>query len=202
MLKRSFDVVLSVALLITLSPFLLAIAAAMYYSDPGPIFYRGVRAGRFGRTFRIFKFRTMVVNAESVGGPSTSDDDPRITPFGAFLRRRKLDELPQLINVASGAMSFVGPRPEVLSEVKLYTDEERELLSVRPGITDFASLRFHNEGEILKGSADPHEAYRRLIRPEKIRLGLQYARHPSFATDLRIMLATARMMIRPRATER
>jgi lipopolysaccharide/colanic/teichoic acid biosynthesis glycosyltransferase len=134
----------------------------------------------------------MVVNADRIGGPSSSADDPRITRIGAFLRRYKLDELPQLINVLKGEMSFVGPRPEVIQEVLLYTDEEKRLLDMRPGITDWASIRFRNEGEILRGSADPHQAYREKIRPEKIRLGLEYVRNHSFLTDCRIILGTLR----------
>lgn len=199
MIKRLFDLLVSGALVLVLWPVMLIIAAAIYRADPGPIFYRGVRAGRFGRPFQMLKFRTMVVGADKIGGPSTSDDDPRVTPVGSWLRRYKLDELPQLFNVLGGTMSIVGPRPEVLSEVALYTSEEQRLLAVRPGITDYASLTFHNEGEILKGSVDPHEAYLRLIRPEKMRLALQYARNPTLTADLRIIAATAGTLLRSRA---
>jgi transketolase len=132
----------------------------------------------------------MVVDAEKLGGPSTSDDDPRVTKVGKPLRRYKLDELLQLLNVVKGEMSLVGPRPEVPLEADFYTPQERELLSVRPGITDWASIRFRNEGEILKGSSDPHQAYREKIRPEKIRLGLEYVKRHSLWVDLRIILAT------------
>ncbi len=138
----------------------------------------------------MLKFRTMVVNADKIGGPSTSADDPRVTRIGAFLRRYKLDELPQLINVVKGEMSFVGPRPEVLDEVNKYTSEERKLLSVRPGITDWASIKFRNEGEILRGSPDPHATYLEKIRPEKVRLGLEYVDKSSLMTDIRIILGT------------
>jgi lipopolysaccharide/colanic/teichoic acid biosynthesis glycosyltransferase len=202
MFKRSFDIAVAAVLLLLSSPLLVGVAVAIALSDRGPVFYRGLRIGRSGRPFRIYKFRTMVLNAESLGGPSTSDDDSRITRVGKFLRKYKLDEFPQLINVIDGSMSLVGPRPEVESEVALYSNEERQLLTLRPGITDYASLRFHNEGEILKGSTDPHEAYRILIRPEKIRLGLQYARHRSFMIDLRILAATLRTLIRSRALDR
>ncbi|MCA1563426.1 MAG: sugar transferase, partial [Acidobacteria bacterium] len=133
------------------------------------------------------KFRTMVADAEWVGGSSTPEDDPRITRVGALLRRYKLDELPQLVNVLRGEMSLVGPRPQVLEEVARYTPEERRLLEVQPGITDYASIRFRDEGAILKGQGDPHEAYVRLIRPEKMRLGLEYVRTHSFRTDLIII---------------
>jgi lipopolysaccharide/colanic/teichoic acid biosynthesis glycosyltransferase len=147
----------------------------------------------------MVKFRTMVANADRLGGSSTSDDDPRITGIGKKLRRLKLDELPQLINVLKGEMSLVGPRPEVPQEVARYTEEERELLSVRPGITDWASVRFRGEGAILKGSANPHETYLRLIRPEKMRLGLEYVRDRSLETDMRILAATLKALVSPRS---
>ncbi len=195
MLKRTFDLCVALFALILLSPLLLAIAAAIRFDDAGPVFYRGMRVGRSGAPFRIFKFRTMVVSAESLGGPSIADDDPRITRTGAWLRRSKLDELPQLLNVIRGEMSLVGPRPEVPQEVALYTEEERMLLSVRPGVTDWASLRFHDEGAMLRGAPDPHERYRRAIRPEKVRLGLEYVRTGSLGTDLRILVATLRVVM-------
>ncbi|MGC1935975.1 MAG: sugar transferase, partial [Candidatus Acidiferrales bacterium] len=122
-------------------------------------------------------------------------DDPRVTSVGRILRKYKLDELPQLFNVLKGEMSVVGPRPEVISEVKLYTRVERELLMVRPGMTDWASVRFRNEGEILKGSPEPHQTYREKIRPEKMRLGLQYARNHSFLIDMQVLAATAKALL-------
>lgn len=178
-----------------LLPLFVAVAIVLRWESSGPTFYRGLRAGRYGKAFRIFKFRTMVVNADKIGGPSSSADDPRITRVGNFLRRYKLDELPQLMNVLKGEMSLVGPRPEVVQEVLLYTQEEKRLLEVRPGITDCASIRFRNEGEILRGSADPHQAYREKIRPEKIRLGLEYVRSHSFLTDCRIILSTLKALV-------
>jgi lipopolysaccharide/colanic/teichoic acid biosynthesis glycosyltransferase len=156
----------------------------------GPVLYGGRRAGRGGREFKMYKFRSMVTNADRIGGADTADDDPRLTKTGKFLRRYKLDELPQLINVLKGDMSLVGPRPEVPSKVAAYTPEEREILNVRPGITDWSSLRFHNEGEILAGHADPEQAYNELIRPEKMRLGLEYARKATFRDDLAILART------------
>jgi lipopolysaccharide/colanic/teichoic acid biosynthesis glycosyltransferase len=195
MVKRLFDVVASLVGLILLAPALALVALLIKLDDPGPLFYRGLRAGLHGKPFRIFKFRTMVVNADKIGGPSSSADDPRITRVGQSLRRYKLDELPQLLNVLIGEMSFVGPRPEVIEEVLLYTDEEKHLLDVRPGITDWASIRFRNEGEILRGSSDPHEAYRVKIRPEKIRLGLAYVESRSFFTDCRILLRTLKAIV-------
>jgi len=195
MLKRAFDLTFAAVALVVLAPLLLAIAATIRLDDGGPVFYRGTRIGRGEAPFRIFKFRTMVVNADRIGGPSTSDDDPRITRPGARLRRWKLDELPQLLNVIRGEMSLVGPRPEVAQEVALYDTEERALLSVRPGITDWASIRFRNEGALLRGAADPHETYRRVIRPEKMRLALKYVRTASFGADLRILMATVRAVV-------
>ena len=182
--------------LVVTSPAILAIWARIKLDRDGPAIYSGRRVGRGGREFRMFKFRTMVVNAERIGGSSTSDDDPRLTRTGQFLRRYKLDELPQLVNVLKGDMSFVGPRPQVPDEVAGYTPEERELLSMRPGITDWASLRFHNEGEILAGHADPDRAYLELIRPEKMKLGLDYVRKATFRDDLEILLKTALLPLR------
>ena len=194
-MKRWFDLILSLLGLIVLAPVFAAIAAAIKVESAGPMFYRGVRAGRYGKAFRIFKFRTMVEDADKIGGPSSSADDPRITRVGDLLRRYKLDELPQLLNVVKGEMSLVGPRPEVLQEVLLYTEEEKRLLEVRPGITDWASIRFRNEGEILRGSADPHAAYREKIRPEKIRLGLEYVERRSFLTDCKIIVRTLKAIL-------
>jgi lipopolysaccharide/colanic/teichoic acid biosynthesis glycosyltransferase len=172
-----------------------ALAILIKRESAGPVFYRGVRVGRWGQEFCMFKFRTMVMNADKKGGPSSAADDPRITRIGNFLRRFKLDEIPQLINVVKGEMSIVGPRPEVMQEVVLYTDEEKRLLEVRPGITDWASIRFRNEGEILRGSVDPHQTYREKIRPEKIRLGLEYVQSHSFLTDCRIIARTLKAIV-------
>ena len=194
MLKRSFDFLGAAFGLFLFSPILVGIALLIKI-DGGPVFYRGVRVGLHGRPFRIFKFRTMVANADKLGGSSTADDDPRITRVGKFLRKYKLDELPQLINVLKGDMSIVGPRPEVPSEVERYSYEHRRLLSVRPGLTDYASIRFHNEGEILKGHPDPHKAYRELIQPEKIRLGLAYVHAQSLWTDLKVIGLTIQTLL-------
>ena len=166
--------------------------------ERGPMLYQGVRVGRHGNLFRMLKFRTMVVNAEKLGGPSTSDDDSRITRAGKLIRKYKLDELPQLINVLIGEMSFVGPRPEVPMEVETYNDEEKRVLNVKPGITDYASLTFHNEGEILKGSSDPHQTYREKLRPEKLRLALKYVEKQSFWVDLKIIFDTIKTLVKTR----
>ena len=153
--------------------------------------------GRFGKLFRIYKFRTMVANAENLGGLSTADDDPRITKTGKFLRKYKLDELPQLINVLKGEMSFVGPRPEVQHYVDMFTEEEKAISSVRPGITDWASLWNPDEGAILAGSSDPEKAYMEKIRPQKIKLQMKYVREQSFWSDLKIIFLTLKaIMIR------
>jgi lipopolysaccharide/colanic/teichoic acid biosynthesis glycosyltransferase len=193
--KRLLDFAVALAGILIVWPLLMLIAFCVCLDSPGPIFYRGTRAGQFGKPFRIFKFRTMVANADKIGGPSSAADDPRITRVGNLLRHFKLDELPQFFNVLIGEMSLVGPRPEVMQEVLLYTEEEKHLLQVRPGITDWASIRFCNEGELLRGSADPHQAYREKIRPEKIRLGLEYVRKHSLLTDCKIILQTLRSLV-------
>ena len=194
-LKRAFDVVASAAGLVLTAPVLGALALWVKLDSRGPVLYRAPRVGRGGRVFHMLKLRTMVVGADR-GASSSGDDDPRITRSGRFLRQYKLDELPQLVNVFKGEMSLVGPRPQVQWAVDLYTPEERELLSVPPGITDLASLRFPNEGEILKGSADPDKTYMEKIHPEKVRLGLQYVRARSFRVDLEIIAATLTAIFR------
>jgi lipopolysaccharide/colanic/teichoic acid biosynthesis glycosyltransferase len=196
MLKRAFDFLSSLIGLILISPILVTIAVLIKREDGGPVFYRGVRVGRFGKTFKIFKFRTMVVNAEKLGGPSTADDDPRITKMGKFTRKFKLDELPQLLNVLKGEMSIVGPRPEVQMYVDMFTDEEKAILSVRPGITDWASIWNPDEGAILAGSPDPEKTYMETIRPGKIRLQLKYVRERSFLVDLKIIFKTLETVLK------
>ena len=191
MMKRIFDFLTSFLGLILVSPLLLIIAVLIKLDSPGPVFYRGERVGQHGKIFRIFKFRTMVENAEELGGPSTAGDDPRLTKIGKFLKKYQLDELPQLINVLKGEMSLVGPRPEVKMYVDMMTDEERKtILSVRPGMTDLASLWDFHEGEILKGSPDPEKTYMEKIRPTKIKLQLEYVKNRSFLLDLKIIFKT------------
>ncbi len=194
-MKRVFDILASSIGLVVLSPLLIGIAARIKFEDRGPVFYRGVRVGRFGKMFRIYKYRTMVTNAEKIGGPSTADNDPRITKIGLWIRKRKLDELPQLINVLKGEMSFVGPRPEVKQYVDIFTREEKAILNVRPGITDWASLWNSDEGAILAGSEDPEKTYMEKIRPEKIRLQLRYVRERSFFRDLYIIAQTVKAIV-------
>jgi lipopolysaccharide/colanic/teichoic acid biosynthesis glycosyltransferase len=188
--KRLLDLLVSSTALVMLLPLFLLLAAMIKKEDGGPVFYRGVRVGKEGRPFTMYKVRTMIVDAEKMGASSTPEDDPRVTDVGRFLRKYKLDELPQLINVLKGEMSLVGPRPQVPWAVELYSAEEKRLLSVQPGMTDWASIRFRNEGEILKGSPDPDRDYQEKIAPEKIRLGLEYVARPSLAADLKIIVAT------------
>jgi lipopolysaccharide/colanic/teichoic acid biosynthesis glycosyltransferase len=202
MLKRVFDIVFSLTGLAILFPLLIMIAILIRKEDKGSIFYRGFRIGRYGMPFRIYKFRTMVVNAEKLGGPSTPDDDPRITRVGKFLRKYKLDELPQLINVLKGEMTFVGPRPEVQQYVDMFNEEEKPILSVRPGITDWASLWNLDEGAVLAGGLDPEKTYMEKIRPEKIRLQLKYIRGHSFWIDMKIVLLTLKAIIIKRPPDR
>jgi len=194
-LKRLFDLLASLVGIVLFVPVFLICALLIKITTQGPVFYRGDRIGLNGRKFMILKFRTMVHNAEAIGGTSTSENDERITRVGKFLRERKLDELPQLFNILFGEMSFVGPRPQVEWAVKLYNNNERRLLSVRPGITDYASIAFRNEGEILKGSKDPDKDYLEKIAPEKIRLGLKYVDEHNLWVDIKIIFATLRAVI-------
>lgn len=196
-LKRAFDISGAAFGLLLLSPILAVAALAIKLDSRGPVLYRGIRVGINGEKFAIMKFRTMVANAELVGGSSTPEDDPRITRVGKVLRRHKLDELPQLWNVLVGEMSFVGPRPQVQWAVDRYSPEERLILTVRPGITDYASLRFANEAEILKGSTDPDRDYMEKIHPEKMRLSLEYVRSRSFAGDMSIIAQSLGAVFRP-----
>lgn len=190
LLKRTTDIVFSALALTMLSPIMLAIALAIWISDGAPILYRGVRVGRFGKPFRMLKFRTMVVNAEQVGGSATANTDPRITSIGQTLRRYKLDELPQLINVFLGQMSLVGPRPEVVEYVALLRESEQSILSVRPGITDWATLWDRDEGAVLALTSEPEQMYLEYIRPHKVKLQLEYVERQSFWTDVLLLWKT------------
>ncbi len=194
-MKRLFDFISSLFGLLILIPILGFVSFRIISEDGRPVFYRGERIGLHGKPFRIFKFRTMVVGAERLGVSSTPDDDQRITSVGKFLRRYKLDELPQLINVLIGDMSLVGPRPEVKKFTDMYTDEEKAIMGLRPGITDWASLWNPDEGALLKGSTDPDKDYLEKIRPEKIRLQLKYACEQSFWTDIKIIFLTLKTII-------
>ncbi len=193
--KRMVDIIIALAGMIAASPLLLYLSLVIKLEDGGPVFYQGERVGLYGKAFRIFKFRSMVVDAEKLGASSTPDDDARITRIGRFLRKYKFDELPQLINVLVGDMSLVGPRPEVKKFTDMYTEEEKVILNVRPGITDWASLWNPDEGALLKGSIDPDQDYTEKIRPDKIRLQLKYVLERSFWTDIKIILLTLKTII-------
>ena len=189
--KRIFDVLVSSLGLLLLSPLMLAIAVAVKLDSPGPVFFRQERVGRYGRTFRIHKFRSMVSDADRRGGPLTVGRDPRVTEVGQVLRRYKLDEIPQLIDVVRGKMSLVGPRPELPRYVDRYPIEDRAVvLSVRPGITDRASVAFLDESSLLAQAADPENAYIREILPVKLRSYRAYVEGRTFGGDLRILLET------------
>lgn len=194
-MKRAFDVLASALGLALLWLPGLVVAALIRWDSPGPVFFRQERVGRFGRPFRIHKFRTMRVNAEQAG-QLTVGADVRITRIGAFLRAHRLDELPQLIDVFLGDMSLVGPRPEVPRYVAHYPAALREVvLSVRPGITDPASLRFRNEAEQLAAAADPEREYIEVILPAKLACAADYAQHASFVTDVGVLLRTLKVLV-------
>ena len=195
-LKRTMDVVVSAAALCVLWPLYLIIALAIVIDDPGPVFYRQVRVGRGGKPFRIFKFRSMVVDADKKGLEITVGHDRRITRVGAFLRKTKLDELAQLLNVLCGQMSFVGPRPEVPRYVELYTPYQRQVLLVRPGITDYASIAYRHENDLLDAAQDPERMYIEQIMPAKIELNMKYLREISPAADIRLILKTVEAVVR------
>jgi lipopolysaccharide/colanic/teichoic acid biosynthesis glycosyltransferase len=186
--KRLFDLSLTIPAVVVLAPILLLLAAVVATDSRGPILYRGRRIGRWGRPFDVLKFRTMVPDAER-RSTTTALNDPRITRVGGFLRRYKLDELPQLVNVIKGEMSLVGPRPEVEEHTREYTEAELTILAVLPGITDYSSIRFVDLSKAL-GQENAHEVFVTRIRPEKNRLRLQYVRNRSFVEDLRILVRT------------
>jgi len=192
--KRGFDVFCTIAGLFVLSPAFLIIAGLVWLDSGRPVFYRGVRMGRHGIPFRIFKFRTMILDAASFGGLSTAKDDHRVTRIGRFLRRHKLDELPQLFNVLKGEMSIVGPRPEMPEYVSQYAGEEKLIMMVRPGITDYASIEFRSLGDLL-GNEDPDRVYEERIRPIKNALRIKYVKERTLLGDVSIILKTLYKLI-------
>jgi len=196
--KRATDVAVAAAALVVAAPVAVAIAWRIRWEDGGPVIFPGLRVGRGGERFPMFKFRTMVIGAERSGVYQTANDDPRLTSTGRFLRRWKLDELPQLVNVLRGDMSLVGPRPPVERDAARYTAEQRQLFEIRPGITDWASIRYRDLGAILEGWPDPHAAYEALVRPRKMELALAYRRCRSYGVDLRILGLTALALLRYR----
>jgi len=191
MMKRIFDVVVSFFGLILTSPVFIPVMIATWLYDFHSPFYIAPRVGKDGKLFNMVKLRSMVVDADTKGVDSTSANDPRITPVGRFIRAYKLDELSQLWNVLKGDMSLVGPRPNVKRETDIYTSVERRLLSVKPGVTDIASIVFSDENDILKDSQDPDIDYNQLIRPWKSRLGLLYVEKQTFRLDLQLIFLTA-----------
>jgi lipopolysaccharide/colanic/teichoic acid biosynthesis glycosyltransferase len=191
MLKRLLDIVVALVGLTISSIIIVPVAILVWLQDFKSPFYMGPRVARGGGTFKMAKLRSMVVRADKSGVDSTASNDPRITPIGAFIRRYKLDELTQLWNVLWGDMSLVGPRPNVERDTRLYTEQEKKLLTVRPGITDYSSIVFSDEGEILKGRPDPDLSYNQLIRPYKSRLGIFYIENRTLALDLKLIALTA-----------
>lgn len=195
MIKRIFDILVSATALLLLLPLLLVLAVAVALGSQGGAFFRQTRVGKDGRTFQLLKFRSMRPGSEAQGQITVGGRDPRITGIGQFLRKTKLDELPQLWNVLIGDMSIVGPRPEVPKYVALYTPEQRRVLSVRPGITGMASIAYINENEVLGRSADPERTYIEEVMPAKLELDLQYVNKPGVLTDLRIIGRTIGKLI-------
>jgi len=189
-LKRLFDIIASIAGLVLLSPLFAVIAVAVKAHDGGPVFYRATRIGKDGRPFRLYKFRTMVTGADKLGPGITAGGDARVTQTGRWLRRTKLDELPQLLNVLAGDMSLVGPRPEDPRYVALYTPEQRKVLRVRPCITSAASLAYRQEEQLLAG-ADWEATYRGQVMPAKIAIDLEYMANRSLWSDLTLIIRTA-----------
>ena len=189
-MKRLFDIVASGFGLLLLSPLFLLVAIWIKLDSPGPVFYRQVRVGQYNQDFRIFKFRSMRVGADKGSLVTIGGRDPRVTRSGYFLRKFKIDELPQLINVFIGDMSLVGPRPEVRHYVDYWTKEQLHVLDVRPGITDPASIKFRNENELLEKAEDPEKYYIEVIMQEKLRLYLEYVENHSFWYDIKLIFQT------------
>jgi len=194
MLKRLFDIVFSIIILIVLFPLFLIISLWIIIDDGFPVFYLQERIGKDFKPFKLIKFRTMYKDADKKGLLTVSSKDNRITPSGYYLRKFKLDELPQFINVLKGEMSIVGPRPEVKKYVELYNDEQKKVLSVKPGITDEASLKYIDESDVLARSENPEWTYINEVMPEKLKINLQYIKNQNLLYDLKIILWTAKKM--------
>ena len=193
---RFFDFILSLVGLVVLAPIFIVLAIWIKIDSKGPVFYKQVRVGQNSIDFGLFKFRSMVVDADKKGLITVGGRDPRITRSGYFIRKYKLDELPQLINVLLGDMSLVGPRPEVRKYVDLYTDEQQKVLSVKPGITDYASIEYMDENEILGKSSDPEKTYIEEIMPEKIKYNMKYINNKSLFEYFKIILLTVLKIVR------
>ena len=190
MIKRVFDIILSALGLILLSPLFLVLAIAIATDSPGGIFYRQTRVGKNGHPFRIFKFRSMRSGSDKKGQLTVGSTDQRITRTGRFIRKHKLDEFPQLINVLKGDMSLVGPRPEVPKYVAMYNDEQKKVLSVRPGITDYASIEYANENDLLSSSSNPEKTYIDEVMPAKLELNKKYISEAGLGTDIKLIFRT------------
>jgi lipopolysaccharide/colanic/teichoic acid biosynthesis glycosyltransferase len=190
MLKRNFDIICSFLAVLVFTPIFIILAIMIKLLTPGPVFFIQKRVGKNGRLFDLYKFRTMSPSKYSKDGSFDAGDNSRVTPLGKLLRKYKLDELPQLINVFKGDMSFVGPRPEVLKWTQVYTEKWNIVHSVRPGITDYASIYFRNEEEILANSNDPLSTYREVILPKKLDLYISYIQNRTFFLDMRIIFLT------------
>jgi lipopolysaccharide/colanic/teichoic acid biosynthesis glycosyltransferase len=195
MLKRLFDLMITLPMLLLVSPFFLIIALLIKIGSNGPVFYKQTRVGLNNNDFKIFKFRTMHINADKAGLLTVGGRDPRVTPIGFFLRKYKLDELPQLLNVLFGSMSLVGPRPEVRKYVDLYNAEQQKVLTVKPGITDYASIEYSEENDLLAKSSDPEKTYIEEIMPAKLLLNQKYIAEKSIITDIKIIWMTATKII-------
>lgn len=194
--KRVFDVVVSLLILLVLSPLLLLLALAVKLDSKGPVFYRQVRVGRYNEDFKIFKFRTMVQNADKIGPPLTVGDDPRVTRVGHLIRKLRLDEFSQLLNVLDGSMSLVGPRPEVRKYVDVYTPEYMATLLIRPGITATSSIAFKDEDSLLNAAEDPEKVYVEQILPPKMAYNLEYMKKISLLNDIKIMFQTVKAVLK------
>lgn len=194
-MKRTFDIVASGLGLIILSPVFIILAVWIKADSRGPVFYRQVRVGRNNRDFRLFKFRSMRPDSDKLGLITVGGHDPRVTRSGYYIRKYKLDELPQLINVFIGDMSLVGPRPEVRKYVDMYTPEQMRVLSVRPGITSLASIRYRNENDILAAADDPDRAYIERVMPDKIAIDLEYVDRATLWDDIKLIFSTFREII-------
>ncbi len=194
-MKRLFDIVASGLGLVALSPLFAVLAVWIKMDSPGPVFYRQVRVGRGNRDFRLFKFRSMRPDSDKAGLITVGGHDPRVTRSGYYIRKYKLDEFPQLINVLKGDMSLVGPRPEVRRYVDMYTPEQLRVLSVRPGMTSLASIRYRNENDILAAAEDPERAYIEQVMPDKIAIDLEYVEHAGLLADIRLIFRTFKEII-------
>lgn len=195
-MTRLLDILIAGIGLVILLPIMLLVAVAIVIDDRGPIFYGQLRVGRYGQDFRILKFRSMRMGADKMSLITIGDRDPRVTRVGYYIRKYKLDELPQLWNVLIGDMSLVGPRPEVRKYVDLYTEEQKQVLRVRPGITDYASIEYVDENRLLAASQAPDKTYIEEIMPQKIALNMRYINHPTVGEYFRILFLTAKAIFR------